>query len=68
MLFTFTGKQQGRILVAHYDGDKLVIQMSQYYPFRSEDEYSMDLFTRYFASDIYDGGDTTKLPLKACSA
>lgn len=64
MLFSFVAPQHGRIILAHYDGGKLVVHMSPLYRFCAQDEDSMLLFTRYLASDIDPEGVTTSLGLK----
>lgn len=52
MLFSFMGEKQGRILLAHFDGKKLIVRMSELYRFLVEDHDSLFLFTRYLASEI----------------
>jgi hypothetical protein len=46
LMFSMIGTQ-GRILQAHWDGDKLYVQYSQLYEFRDYNKDSMDLFLRW---------------------
>jgi len=52
MLFSFMDEKRGRILLAHFDGQKLVVRMSRLYRFLVEDHGSLFLFARYLASEI----------------
>ncbi|KAL4941083.1 hypothetical protein BDV06DRAFT_223439 [Aspergillus oleicola] len=61
MLFSFMGPRHGRILLAYFDGQQLVIRKSPLYQFTSRDEGSMELFARYQAAEI-GAGVTTRLP------
>ncbi|KAJ5092597.1 hypothetical protein NUU61_007467 [Penicillium alfredii] len=64
MLISFVGEEHDRILLTHFNGEKLIIHMSPLDRFRVEDEDSMLLFTRYLASDIDPQGVTKSLDLK----
>lgn len=61
MLFSFVAPRHGRIILAHFDGSKLVVQASRLYRFHTTDEDSMLLFTRYLASDVNPNGVTKSL-------
>jgi len=50
---------QGRILQAHYDGDKLYIQYSKLYEFKYSDKDNIDLFLRWMMNEPI--GDTAIL-------
>lgn len=45
-------------IVAHFYGERLVVQMTHPYQFHAKDEYSMLLFTTYLASDVDPQGVT----------
>ncbi|KAE8151535.1 hypothetical protein BDV25DRAFT_138770 [Aspergillus avenaceus] len=63
MLFSFVGKQHGRIFLAHFDGKGLVVRMSELYPFMAGEEdfhQNLFLFTRYLAGEIDPRGETTR--------
>lgn len=64
MLFSFVAPQHGRIILAHYYGEKLVVRMSPLYQFSAQDKDSLPLFTRYLASEVDPNGVTTSLELK----
>jgi hypothetical protein len=53
---------QGRILQAHYDGDKLYIQYSKLYEFKYFDKDNIDLFLRWMMNEPI--GDTAILALE----
>ncbi|KAJ5585067.1 uncharacterized protein N7459_004867 [Penicillium hispanicum] len=61
MLCSFVAPCSGRILLAHFDGARLVIQQSPLYPFHVKDDGAMLLFTRYLASDVGPDGATKSL-------
>lgn len=58
MLFSLSGPKHGRILTAHCDGTKIVVYRSPAYRFFPEDNSSLQLFTRYLASDVKPFGET----------
>lgn len=64
MLFSFVTPRHGRIILAHNDGQKLVVRMSPLYPFFPQDKDSLPLFTRYLASEVDPKGVTTSPGLK----
>jgi hypothetical protein len=55
MVFSMIGTE-GRILLAHYDGDKLHVRYSQLYEFKEFDKDNMDLFLRWMMNEPV--GDT----------
>lgn len=65
MLFSFVAPRQGRILLAHFNGQKLVVKQSPLYEFCAEDDSSMLLFTRYLAASVDWKGVTKSLAIKS---
>ncbi|GAD98656.1 hypothetical protein ANI_1_1096164 [Paecilomyces variotii No. 5] len=50
LLFSLMGLQQARMLQAHMEGAKLVIQRSELYDFRREDSDVLDYFAQWYLS------------------
>ncbi|KAF9891859.1 hypothetical protein FE257_003344 [Aspergillus nanangensis] len=68
MLFSFMGPRHGRILLAHFNGSKLIVRMTRMYRFllgEHQFEENLFLFTRYLASATNPRDDTTRLPTMA---
>lgn len=59
MLISFMAPAHGRVIIAHYDGHRLRIQMSNLVPCSSDDRASWDFFARYLASDANPKADTS---------
>lgn len=58
MLCSVVAPRHGRIILAHFDGETFVVQMTDLYRLQAKDEDSMLLFTRYLASDVDSDGVT----------
>ncbi|KAK6824141.1 hypothetical protein RU639_005195 [Aspergillus parasiticus] len=59
MLISFMAPAHGRVIIAHYDGHRLRIQMSDLLPCSSDNRVSWDFFARYLASDANAKADTS---------
>lgn len=53
LAFSFMGPQQARILVSYIEGDDLVVGYSKLYDFRTRDDCSLHLFTRWLLCTAY---------------
>ncbi|KAL3488047.1 hypothetical protein BJX62DRAFT_183019 [Aspergillus germanicus] len=60
MLVSFVGPNHGRILLAHFDGNKLYIEISALLPIATQDNTNMDTLIRWWAAKANPEASTTK--------
>jgi hypothetical protein len=63
LLVSFVGPRHARILLAHFDGDRLKIEMSKLLPINTDDNTNMDTLIRWWAAKVNQTATTTE-PLK----
>lgn len=61
MIFSFIAPKHGRLILAHFDGNTLLIRISETLDFSSKNEEAWETFIRYVAADVNSEADTSTM-------